>query len=200
MKTLKSLLIIALFGVTACGKKSFETAGAIPSEDPPIVDPVDPTGEECPRYDLIVVSTDQRQAHRNYRFIYNSEMKKTATEGEIDITFNQDSSTRRYTLCSGDYVNTIVSPSLKPLNVTESLTKEVTINVGRLCSMQMPLQQTTIQVVDAATGKMLFDEQKLRQQIGSCEFGYTSSGQAMREQLVQFSHGTVDLKAAVCNQ
>ena len=127
-------------------------------------------------------------------------MKKTTTEGEIEITFNQDSPTRRYTLCSGTYVNTIVSPNLLPLNVTESLTKEVTINVGRLCSAQMPLQQTTIQVVDAANGKILFDEQKLRQQIGSCEFGYTSAGQAMREQLLQFAHGTVDLKAALCNQ
>ncbi|MBY0385037.1 hypothetical protein K2X05_07750 [bacterium] len=200
MNTLRSLLIIALFGATACGKKSFETAQPSVEEPPVIIDPIGPNGEVCPRYDLIVVATDQRQAHRNYKFIYNSEMKKTATEGEIEITFNQDSSTRRYTLCSGDYVNTVVSPSLKPLNVTESLTKEVTINVGRICSMQLPLQQTTIQVVDAANGKILFDEQKLRQQIGSCEFGYTSAGQAMRDQLVQFAHGAVDLKAALCNK
>ena len=61
MSTFKILIFASTFLATvSCGKKSFETEQ--PSvEEPPIIEP---TGEECPRYDLIVVATDQRQAHR----------------------------------------------------------------------------------------------------------------------------------------
>lgn len=203
MKTNWMILVLLLVAATACAKKTFEAQSNPYSQDDQfgddddIVDPIDPNGEECPRYDLIVDSTDQQNARRNYRFIYNSEMKKTSTQGEIGITFHKNSSSVNYTLCSGEYKNTTVLTNFKPLNATEDLTKQLVRNVGQVCTMVMPSQQTTISVVDAANGKVLFNEQKFRQDMG-CEFGYTAIGQQLRAQLIQFAHGVVDLKASLC--
>ncbi len=198
------LFVVLIAATTACGKKTFEASNPSTQDDhfgddDDIIDPVDPTGEECPRYDLIVDSTDQNLARRNYRFIYNSEMKKTSTQGEIDVTFHKNSSSVRYTQCSGGYTNTSILTGFKPLNATEELTRQLVRNVGQVCTMMVPLQQTTISVVDAANGRVLFNEQKFRQDMG-CEFGYTTTGQNLRAQLIQLAHGVVDSKASVCNQ
>jgi hypothetical protein len=198
------LFVVLISATTACGKKTFEASNPSTQDDhfgddDDIIDPIDPTGEECPRYDLVVDSTDENSARRNYRFIYNSEMKKTATQGEIDVTFHKNSPSVRYTLCSGGYTNTSIATGLKPLNATEELTKQLVRHVGQVCAMVMPLQQTTISVVDSANGKVLFNEQKFRQDMG-CEFGYTAAGQSLRAQLIQFSHGVVDAKASSCNR
>lgn len=206
----KTLLVLIVLGlaVTACGKKSFEStqlAGDSGDDnfddynDDDVINP--PPGDDdddtvvCPRYDLIIVSTDQDSARRNYRFNFNSEMKQTTAQGEIDITFQ----TNRYANCSGEVINNNVATNLKPLNLTEDLTKQVAINVGRMCAQMVPRQQQTIRVVDTATGKVLFDEQKLRQTIGACEFDYTTTGQNIRNQLIQLAHTIADRKAAPCN-
>ena len=200
------ILCVVGFGFTACANKSFETTSPSVSEDdifePPtpidddddiIVDPV-----VCPRYDLIVDSVDQETAYRNFRFNFNSEMKMTTTQGEIDVVFQQDSSSVRYTRCSGSFLNTTIMSGLKPLDITQELTKQILISHGKVCATVMPVRYSTIRVIDSATGRNLFDEQILRQQNGACEFGYSTTGQDLRRQLIDFSRAVVDAKAAAC--
>ncbi len=209
------LLVICLigFGLNGCANKSFEAASpSVGDEDifqpPPIGDDddvidddliVDPDPLVCPRYDLIVDSVDQQSAHRNYRFVYNSEMKMTSTQGDIDVTFQQNSSSTNYTQCSGSFTNTAISTGLKPLDITQELTKQILISHGKVCATVMPVRSSTIRVIDSATGRTLFDEQVFRQQNGACEFGYTLEGQDLRRQLIEFSRAIVDIKAASCN-
>jgi hypothetical protein len=209
--TLKLMLkILILFGLgcgfTACANKSFETASPIVSDDD-IFQPPTPTDDDddiivnpvvCPRYDLIVDSVDQQTAHRNFRFNFNSEMKMTATQGDIDVVFRQDSSSVRYTRCSGSFFNTAIMPGLKPLDITQELTKQILISHGKVCATVMPVRYSTIRVIDSTTGRNLFDEEILRQQNGACEFGYSTSGQDLRRQLIEFSRAVVDVKAAAC--
>jgi hypothetical protein len=187
--------------IVSCGPKSFESLQRSQDDDrfgeeDVIID----TEIQCPRYDLIVDSTDQTRASRNYHFVYNSEMKLNATQGEIEVIFNQNSNAVNYTQCSGAANNTSVMTSLKPLDVTEALSKEVAVYVDRVCTMMVPQQSESIKVVDVATNKVLFDEAKIKASIGGCEFGYTAEGQILRAQIIQFSHGVVDQKAAVCNK
>ncbi len=210
----KTLLLLVAFGltVTACGKKSFETTqfaedgggdGNLDDNfddyNDDVINPPPPNGDDdsvvCPRYDLIVDSTDQTTARRNYRFNFNSEMKQTTAQGEIDITFQAN----RYASCSGEVANNNIATNIKPLNLTEDLTRQIVINVGRMCALVVPQKQETIRVIDTATGRVLFDEQKLRQTIGTCEFGYTTTGQNIRNQLIQMAHSIADRKAAPCN-
>jgi hypothetical protein len=205
---LKILILCAVgCGLSACANKSFETASPSVNDDdifrPPtpidddddiIVNPV-----VCPRYDLIVDSVDQQTAHRNFRFNFNSEMKMTATQGEIDVVFQRDSSSVRYTRCSGSFLNTAIMPGLKPLDITQELTKQILISHGKVCATVMPVRYSTIRVIDSATGRNLFDEEIFRQQNGVCEFGYTTEGQELRRQLIDFSRAIVDVKAAACN-
>ena len=203
---LKTLTLCLLgFGLTACAAKSFETTSPSVTDDdifePPVTDDdddiiVDPNPVVCPRYDLVVDSVDQQTAHRNFHFNFNSEMKMNSTEGEIDVVFQQDSSSIRYTRCSGEFTNTAVMPTLKPLDITQELTKKILISNGRICAM--PRSYSTIRVIDTATGRTLFDEQVFRQQNGACEFGYTAEGQELRRQLIVFSQTIVDIKAAAC--
>lgn len=208
MKKALLALIVLSFAVTACGKKSFESSQLAEGggddnfddyNDDDVINPPPPNDDDgnvvCPRYDLIIDSTDQSTARRNYRFNFNSEMKQTTAQGEIDIIFQ----TNRYANCSGEVRNNNIATNLKPLNLTEDLTKQVVINVGRVCALMVPQIQQTIRVIDTATGKVLFDEQKLRQTIGSCEFGYTTAGQNIRNQLIQFANAIADRKAAPCN-
>lgn len=206
---LKILLLCAIgFGFTACANKSFETASPSVSDDD-IFQPPTPTDDDddiiidpeplvCPRYDLIVDSVDQQTAHRNFRFNFNSEMKMNATQGEIDVVFQQDSSSIRYTQCSGGFTNTAIMPGLKPLDITQELTKQILISHGKLCNTPAIVRYSTIRVIDSATGRTLFDEQVFRQQNGACEFGYSTSGQELRRQLIDFSRAIVDVKAAAC--
>ncbi len=206
---LKILILCAVgCGFTACANKSFETASPSVTEED-IFDPPVPTDDDddiivnpdpiiCPRYDLIVDSVDQQTAHRNFRFNFNSEMKMNATQGDIDVVFQQDSSSVRYTRCSGSFLNTAIMPALKPLDITQELTKQILISHGKVCATVMPVRYSTIRVIDSVTGRTLFDEQIFRQQNGACEFGYSTSGQELRRQLIDFSRAIVDVKAAAC--
>ena len=167
---------------------------------------VDPPGDDdddetvvCPRYDLVVVATDSSRASRNYRFVFNSEMKQTATQGDIEITFQKNSSSVPYTMCSGEFINTSIMPSFKPLDATEEITKQIVIYPGRSCTTQYPEKQETILVVDAANSRVLFDENKFRNDLGACAFGYTATGESLRQQIIQFAQSAVDAKAARCN-
>lgn len=204
MKTPLLLLIFLSAIFMGCGKKTFES-NLSDSQTPIPVDPgivIDPPvdGNECPRYDLVVDSSHQSVAHRNYRFVFNSEMKKTSTQGVINVHYLQDSSTVHFTRCSGNYQNTMVMVSLKPLDVTEELTRQMVIDHNQSCPAVAPQQLETIRVLDGVTGRVLFDEQTFRQSAGACQFGYTALGRQLRSQLIQLATGVVDLKAAACHQ
>ncbi len=200
------ILCVVGCGFTACANKSFESASpSVTDED--IFDPPTPTDDDiivisdpvaCPRYDLIVDSVDQQTAYRNFRFNFNSEMKMTAAQGDIDIVFQLDSPSIKYTRCSGAFNNTSVMTGLKPLDITQELTKQILISHGKVCATPAVVRYSTIRVIDSATGRTLFDEQVFRQQNGACEFGYSTSGQELRRQLIDFSRAIVDIKAASC--
>lgn len=199
-----TLCLLAL-SLGACANKSFETASPSVTDDdifiPPTTtddddDVITPPPVVCPRYDLVVDSVDLQTPYRNFQFVFNSEMKMTSTQGEIDVIFHQNSSSIQYTRCSGEFTNTAIMPSLKPLDVTQELTKQIVISHGRVCAA--PRHYSTIKVIDSANGRVLFDEQVFRQQNGACEFGYTTEGQQLRRQLVDFSQAIADIKAAAC--
>jgi hypothetical protein len=203
MKMLTVLIVAISIGLVGCGSKSFESLQRSQDDDQfgdnggdDIINDV----IQCPRYQLVVDSVDQTQASRNYRFLFNSEMKMSAAQGETEIIFNQNSSTVNYTQCSGFLNNLSVMTSLKPLDVTEALSKQVAIHVDRVCTMMIPSRYESIKVIDVATGKNLFDEAKIKATIGGCEFDYTPEGQVLRSQIIQLSHGAADQKATGCNK
>ncbi len=210
MKNLFFILLSLGLLVSGCAEKSYNSFSPISSEDDNfgddddvIVDPDDDDDDGvvvCPRYDLVVISSDTITASRNYKFVFNSEMKQTTTQGKIDVTFNKDSSTVHYIQCSGAVTNTTVLPSFKPLDATEDITKQIAIYPGRSCTTQIAQKQETIRVIDSANGEILFDEEEFRAKVGACAFGYTADGEVLREQILQFARGVVDNAASSCHK
>lgn len=140
----------------------------------------------CPRYDLVVKSSDSNTPRLNYKFTFNGEVRQLSTQGNIHVQFLKDG-TNKYTQCSRNFSNTAFSTNLKPLKALELLTGEITITHDRVCTLQLPLRSTTLQVIDAANGNVLWDEQNIKTSIGFCEFGYSSEGQLLRSQIVDLA-------------
>lgn len=198
------ILVISALLAIHCSNKNFDTAQLNSTTENPVDEPLDlededevEEGEVCPRYDLIVKSTDKRIKRLNFKFTFNAEVKQNTTQGKSHVLFLQDDTTK-YTQCSSEYTNTAFSVNLKPLKAVEALTAEVVLNHGRLCNM--PLRTTVLQVVDSATSKVLWDEQDIIDQIGACEFGYTDEGNVLREQIISFTDQVVNTLADACNK
>lgn len=167
-------------------------------DDDGIVDDID---DEviCPRYDLVVKSTHENTKKLNYLFTFNGELKHNSTQGEIDVIFLKDG-VNKFTQCSGAYTNTTLATTLNPLKAVESLTSEVVINHGVSCPTVMPVRTTLIQVIDSATNEILWDEKEMIDFIGSCEYGYTEEGTALRNQILGLADGVVNTMAAACTK
>jgi hypothetical protein len=156
--------------------------------------------EVCPRYDIVIISKHQNINKLNYKFTFNAEMDQKSTEGDIKVKFNKDDGAVHLTQCSGSFVNTMYRKNMKPLNVIENLTGEIVINHGMSCPTVMPVRSTIFKVIDAATGEALYDEQKLINEIGSCEFGYTEAGNDMRNKVLNLADDVVSDMASACNK
>lgn len=153
----------------------------------------------CPRYDLVVKSSHDDNSKLNYKFNYNGELKHTSIQGNIDVLFLKDG-VKKFTQCSGAFINTNILKTLEPLKVAEKLTGEIAINHGMSCVAMLPVRTTHLQVVDSASGKILWDEKSIIQQIGACEFGYTEEGIELRSQLIDLADKVVNKMASDCNK
>lgn len=153
----------------------------------------------CPRYDLVVKSSHANNKKLNFKFNYNGEIKNTSVQGKINVLFLKDG-VKKFTQCSGEYTNTTISKAMLPLRVVEKLTSQVVITHGITCAAMIPERLTSLQVIDTATGGVLWDEKKLRDELGACEFGYTEEGTALREKILGLADGVVDQMAAACTK
>jgi len=207
------LLVLASLLLVNCGGKNF--SGSAPQksqddnlftdddflddnnddDDDDIPDIADPEDEICPRYDVVVKSTHKKNERLNFNFTFNGEMTFKATAGDIKIQFSK----AKYSSCSGSYTNTSIQTALVPLQAVEDLTSEILITHDAACAAVVPDRVVTISVVDSATSQVLFSEQTLRNEIGSCEFSYTSTGLALRNKIVGLADGVANAKGAACN-
>ncbi|MBY0314389.1 MAG: hypothetical protein K2Q26_02640 [Bdellovibrionales bacterium] len=197
---LTSLAIMVAF--QNCGEKGFSANGAsgLPSDDIGLdVDLGDPSDDplNCPRFDVVFKSVHSSNPTLNYVFKFNGEVTHTSTQGVTTVQFLQDASGKRLTQCSGSYNNSSILASMKPLKVVEELTANVAINHTATCSSQA--RTTYITIVDGATGELLYDENQLRSELG-CQFEYTSTGDALYNQLKSLADGVVNAMAASCNK
>ncbi len=177
-----------------------EEDGDDDSDDDTDNDDDDVVSEEpyCPRYDLIVKSSHVSTDKLNYKLTFNGETLQKSTQGNIKVQFLKDGA-KKYTKCSGDFINTLHYPHLKPLKAVEAMTAEIVINHSRVCHTGMPQRVTGIQVFDAATGQKLWDEIKLRGQIGACAYGYTEEGSRLRSNLLSFADKVTGDMAEDCS-
>jgi len=193
---MKAIVIVLLsLVIVNCGKKNF-SANVQDSVDNTFhhddtVNNTDPNA--CPRYDMVITSTDSAHKSLNYTYTFNGQMTDTSILGTHKITFGD----AKYSSCSGSYTNSTISASLDPLQVTEDMTSYILITHGAVCASNT--RSTNIQVFDSATNSKLFDENDLRAGGDPCEFGYTDDGQAMRDQLLQLADGVAGAKGAACN-
>lgn len=195
----------SVFIFASCGKKGFSANSLddikinLPSDiqvdlddDGDTTDP-----ENCPRYDLVLKSVHTSNPQLNYTFKFNGEVKQTATQGITSVQFHQDSASKKLTQCSGNYNNTTHSITMKPLKVVEALTSEVVIHHGKICVSEP--RSTYVSIIDQATGNLMYDEQQLKADIG-CEFEYSSTGDALFQQIQGLADSVVNSMAAGCNK
>ncbi len=198
------LLVLAMFAV-GCGKVKFTNDQLQDILDQNGIDldggdDGDDDGLVCPRYDLVVKSSHVSNKKLNYKFTFNAEVKQTSVEGDIKVKFLQDSNSVNYTQCSGAFTNTSISPNFKPLQAVEDLTAEIVINHGMACPTVVPDRETYLQVIDAATNEVLWDEKDLISEIGACEFGYSDVGVDLRDKILKLSDGVTKTMADACTK